>query len=370
MIIILCLYFGLVWLVFSRLKLLPWNGFFKSLVFGGAVVIALVVIGALNHTAPSGPVSVQGAVINIAPNVAGPVTEVVVVANQEVSEGDVLFRIDDTVQVAEVARLEASLSSAQAAADQLETDLKAADADIDSLNAQLVFGQQRRDDIVELAGRGASTEFQLQEAVSTIEQLEANLRAAQSRKAGLLRRIAAQVDGVDVAVVEAEEALVQARWALDQTVVRAPANGIVTSLSLRPGNRVTTVQGAINFVVPGDRLLVARLPQSSFSNVGVGDKVQVALGTLPGQAFEAIILNVPPGTREGTVDARAGLPSLRDLAGASQYIVTMDIPEEIAAGGGARLGASGTALVITQEAGAIAVLAKILFWVSKMLNYI
>ena len=71
------------------------------------------------------------------------------------------------------------------------TDRQAAVADIDSLQSQLAFGVQRRDDIIRLADRGASSEFQLQEAISTIEQLEAGLRAALARKAGLERRIAA-----------------------------------------------------------------------------------------------------------------------------------------------------------------------------------
>ena len=195
------------------------------------------------------------------------------------------------------------------------------------------------------------------------------MRAAEARKAGLERRIAAQVDGVDVGVVEVEQALAQARWTLDQTVVRAPADGLVTGLSLRAGNRVSPMQGAVNFVTPDDRLLVASLPQSSFPNVSVGDDVRVALGTMPGQEFDATILAIPPGTREGVTDARAGLPSLRELGGSTDYIVTMSIPEG-SARDAARLGASGTALIVTEEAGAIAVLAEILFWISKMLNYL
>ncbi len=105
MLIVLALYFGLAWLVFSKLRLLPWNAVSKTFIYGGGVVIALVVIGALNHTTPSGTVSVQGAVISIAPNVAGPVTEVAAEPNELVSKGDVLFRIDDTEFAAEVARL-------------------------------------------------------------------------------------------------------------------------------------------------------------------------------------------------------------------------------------------------------------------------
>lgn len=369
MLIVLALYFGLAWLVFSKLKLLPWNVISKTVIYGGGVVLALVVIGALNHTTPTGTASVQGAVINIAPNVAGPVVEVAVKANQSVKAGDVLFRIDDTEQTAEVARLEASLASAQAEADQLGHDLEAAEADIASLDAQLTFGVARRDDIIRLADRGASSEFRLEEAVSAIEQLEAGLRAAKARKAGLERRIAAQVDGVDVGIVEVENLLKQARWTLEQTVVRAPADGIVTGLSLRPGNRVSTLQGAVNFLVPGDRELIATLPLSSLQNVHVGDSIRIALRSAPGQEFETTIRDIPPATSEGALDLRTGLPSVRELAGSGEYTVIAQIPDDLNADV-TKLGASGTALVITEEAGAISVLAEILFWITKKLNYL
>lgn len=369
MLIVLALYFGLAWLVFFKLRLLPWNTGSKTLIYGGAVVIALVVIGALNHTTPSGTASVQGAVINIAPNVAGPVTEVAVEPNELVSKGDVLFRIDDTEQVAEVARLEASLSSAQASADQMIHDLEAAEADIASLEAQLKFGIARRDDIIRLADRGATSEFKLQEAISTIEQLEAGLRAANARKASLERRISAQVDGVDVGVVEVENMLAQARWTLEQTIVRAPADGLVTGLSLRPGNRVTTLQGAVNFVVPSDRTLIATLPLSSLQNVSVGDKIRIAMRSAPGQEFETTIRDIPPATSEGALDTRSGLPSLGELIGSSAFFVIANIPAELNEKT-IKLGASGTALVITNEAGAISALAEILFWVTKKLNYL
>lgn len=369
MLIVLGLYFGLVWMLFFRLKLLPWNGFFKGIVWTGALVIALVVIGALNHTTPTGRVSVQGVVTNIVPNVAGRVTEVVVEPGATVNEGDVLFRIDNTVYAAEVARLEASLESARSASDQLKLDLVAAAAEIDSLNAQLTFGIQRRDDIIELENRGASTTFQLQEAVSTIDQLTAGLRSAEARKASLERRIAAQVGDVDVGVAQAENALAAARWNLDQTVVRAPADGRVSGVTLRAGNRATTVRGAINFMIPDDRFMVATLPQSSRGNVSVGDEIRIALRTMPGTTFTSRINAMPPGTAEGAADTRTGLPRLRELRGSSEFPVLIDIPEGIAPSS-LPIGTSGSALVMTDKAGPIGILAEILFWITKMMNYL
>lgn len=369
MLIILALYFGLVWLVFFKLHLVPWNIFTKSLVYFGALIIALVVVGALNHTTPTGPVSVQGIATNIAPNVAGTVVEVPVKPNQKVKKGDLLFRIDQTPFEIEVARRVATLESAKSSADQLNLDLKATEAEIDSLEAQLAFGVQRRDDIVELEQRGASTTFKLQEAISTIEQLTAGLRAAEARKDSLIRRISAQVDGKDVAVEEAEQALAQAKWKLEQTEVRAPADGVVSAVTLQPGNRATTFQGAMTFVAPENRRMVASLPQSSRENVSVGDEIRIALRTLPGREFTARITEISVGTAEGVQDLRSGLPTMRQLLGVTSYPILIDIPDDVAPNT-TPMGASGTALVITEKAGAVAMLAKILFWVTKQLNYL
>ncbi len=140
MVIVLGLYGGICWLIFGKLGLLPWNGLWKGVTGFGGLIIALVVIGALNFQTPSGNVSVQGAVIDIAPNVSGTVTEVAVVSNTPVAKGDLLFRIDATTYAAEVTRLEASLIEARANATRLESDLDTSIADIERIEAQLRFG--------------------------------------------------------------------------------------------------------------------------------------------------------------------------------------------------------------------------------------
>jgi multidrug resistance efflux pump len=369
MLIILSLYALVMWVVFSKLRLLPWNGTWKTVVYSIAFLIALVVIGGLNYLTPMGRVSVQGAMIEITPNVAGTVTEVSVQPNVFIGKGDVLFRIDDTTFAAEVARLEAALVAAQTGEAQLKSELEASEAEIARLAAQLDFGIQRREDIVRLAERGASTGFQMQEAVSNIEQLEASLRGARARRAGIETRIASKVDGVDAGVAEVEQILVQARWKLDQSVVHAPSDGIVTALTLRPGNRVTPLKAAMSFFPLQDRVMTAIFPQSSTHGVKIGDTVRVALRTLPGSAFETTVSALPIAIAEGTVDARDRLPTLRELSGGSEFVAVLNIPTNLP-DHAIRLGSSGTAMRITDDAGGITVLAEILFWITKMTNFL
>lgn len=369
MLIVLGTYFGVVWLIFSKFRLLPWDTVSKGAVYTIALIIALVVIGLLNHTTPTGAISVQGAVVEIKPNVGGTVVRVDVKPNTPVQKGDVLFAIDDAPQKADLAMALAGLETAKATADQLASDLIAVQSEIEGLEVQLEFGIQRRDDVIRLEERGASTGFRMQEAVATIDQLNAAIRGAQARKVSLERRISATIDGIDVGIVEAEGQLAKAQWALAETVVRAPADGEVTALDLRVGDRVSPVNGAINFTAHGDRALVATLPQSSRINVSAGDEIRIALRTLPGAEFSAPIKAIPFGSAEGVFAPRNGLPSLREIGGGSRFIVTIDIPSDVP-DEAVQLGASGSALIITDEAGAISALAEILFWVSKMMNFL
>jgi multidrug resistance efflux pump len=369
MLIALSIYGGVIYLVFHRFKLLPWNGLWKSVSAFGGLIIALVVIGALNYLAPSGSVTVQGVTIAITPNVSGTVDEIGVESNTPVKKGDLLFRIDPEPFQIEINRLQAALVEAQTAANMLQTDLEAVEAEIDGLQVQLTFGQQRRDDIVELADRGVNSQFQLQEAVSTIGQLEAGLRAARARKQGIELRIASQIDGVDSAVVQVQQSLRSAEWNLQQTEVRAPDDGIVTALTLRAGSRVTDSNSAVAFVPHRSRELTGVFSQTSAHALQVGNPVFVALRGQPGEYFETVIDVVLPGTGEGTLPTTGPLPLLSQPLGSKSVVVGLKLPDNLPEHV-TKLGASGSALMITPEAGPIEPLAKIIFWIKRYMNYL
>jgi len=370
MAIVLGLYAIIVYLIFGRFKWLPWNTTWKSVVATVGLIIALVVLGALNYLAPSGSVTVQGVTIEITPNVSGPVVEVAIVAHQSLKKGDTLFIIDPTPFVAEVKRLEAAVVDAKSAAIGLQADLDSADADIERLEAELKFGFQRRDDIVKLAERGASTGFQMQEAVSTIEQLEASLDAARARKRGVEIRIASEIGGVNAAVVQAEQALISARWNLEQTEVLAPDDGMVAVMTLRPGQRVTILSPAMAFLPSEKRALTAVFSQSGAHAFEVGSEVNVAMQSLPGTSFTTTVVAIIPGTAEGTLSGATGvLPAISQLLGTNKFAVRLALPDDLPAHA-LLLGMSGSATRITDDAGAVEALARILFWLRMQFNYL
>src|SRR6478735_7336433 len=125
--LIVCTYALVVWLVFIKLKLLPWN--IKSqvgVVAFGAFALAVLVF-TINVTAPStGDVRVTNYVVEIVPRVTGRVIEVPVEGNRLIKKGDVLLRIDPEPFELQVRQLEAQLVGGKANAQELERDLQLA----------------------------------------------------------------------------------------------------------------------------------------------------------------------------------------------------------------------------------------------------
>ena len=132
MLIVASIYLVLIWLVFFKLKFLPWNRYWGSLTTVLGLLLLAVVVGALNFFTPTGRITVQGKVVEITPNVSGAVTELFVTANTAVRKGAPLFQIDPEQFQHEVDRLEAALVEANHKVIGLRADMAIAKADVKS----------------------------------------------------------------------------------------------------------------------------------------------------------------------------------------------------------------------------------------------
>src|SRR5918993_6064754 len=124
-IILLGIYSFFVWLIFIKLKLLPWTTPWKVAVAIFPVVAIAAMLLLLNIFAPTTTdVRVISYVVPIVSQVRGRVVEVPVENNRAVKKNDVLFRIDPTPYENEVRSLEARLQTEEArvAADRVKVN--------------------------------------------------------------------------------------------------------------------------------------------------------------------------------------------------------------------------------------------------------
>ena len=164
-ILLLGIYAFLVWLIFIKLKWLPWTTPWKVGVFIFPVVALATLLLLLNVMAPATTdVRVISYVVGVVSQVRGRVTEVPIDNNRPVKKGDVLFKIDPTPYQNDVhsleARLEADqakvgadltrltearakLTDAQSSEPQLKEQLNQATAQVASLNASITLARTR-----------------------------------------------------------------------------------------------------------------------------------------------------------------------------------------------------------------------------------
>src|ERR1700741_3828380 len=114
-ILLLGFYSFFVWLIFIKLKLLPWTTPWKVAVVIFPIVAIAIMLLMLNIFAPTtSDVRVVKYVVPIVSQGRGRVIEVPVDNNRPVKKGDVLFKIDPTPYQNEVSSLEARLASDEA----------------------------------------------------------------------------------------------------------------------------------------------------------------------------------------------------------------------------------------------------------------
>ncbi|MDK4700872.1 HlyD family secretion protein [Rhizobium sp. CNPSo 4062] len=172
---------------------------------------------------------VRADIVRLAPDVSGPVTQVLVSDNAQVEKGTPLFRIE---------------------ADRFELALREAEAQVQSAKAAAELARIEFERYQLLASKEAASLKERQHAESQMHQAEAAYQSA------LAARDLAELN-------------------LKRTIVKAPASGTVTNFSLRSGNYVSAAN-AVGVLVERESIYVAGyFEETKLPRIHVGDRVKI-----------------------------------------------------------------------------------------------
>jgi multidrug resistance efflux pump len=369
MLIILLLYIFLIWLLFSRLRLvrLGWASGTIAVLIGIAILATFLAL--FNYLTPSGRFVVVSRVIEVTPNVSGQIVEIPVKPNVPVKAGAVLFQIDPAPFKYKVEQLRAGLAQAKLQASQLQNSYDQASATVEGLNQQLAFNQKRLSDISSLAMEEANSEFRQQDTQVQVETVSAQLQAAKAAQANAKLALDAQIGGINPTVAQVTAQLDDAQWQLEQTTIRAPADGVVTIMALAVGDRAVPAKPVLSFVLNTDVMLVGMFAPNGFDTVKPGAAVKLIFDNDPGRVHHAKIDAIPEGVGQGEVAVSGTLARVGSIGGASAYPAMISIPANLDASK-LKLGMSGTATAFNEKAGVVGLLMSILVWVNSYLAYL
>jgi RND family efflux transporter MFP subunit len=241
MIVFLTVSYIILLLVLTRMKVVPSTSGTWLTIIPYLLILLIGFFIPMQWGAPGGDVRTLAFSVPITPNVAGEVIEVPVEPDTAVEKGDVLFKIDPTQY--------------QAA--------------LDGLKAQLTLAETRLGQSKTLAASQAGSKYDVQTFQSQVDSLTARIESAE--------------------------------YNLRETVVRAPSDGLITYVGLRPGARVANVPlfKAMAFIDTSEPLLGAQIPQNFSQHIEPGQEAEVTFESRPGRIYRAKVLYVMPATAQG-----------------------------------------------------------------------
>ncbi|MDH7794837.1 MULTISPECIES: biotin/lipoyl-binding protein [unclassified Beijerinckia] len=369
MFIIFGSYLILVWLIFSKFKLLRLTWLSGSLAALICIFIIAIFAALLNSLTPTGRIVVGSRVVEVTPNVSGEVIAVPVKPNVSVKAGTVLFQIDPAPFQYKVRQLEAALVAAQHQADALQANLDQANANVTGLEKQVAFQQQRLADIAKLTKSGSATTFREQETLEQLDIATAQLQAAKAQRQSARAGLDSSINGINTTVIQTRAQLDDVKWELKQTTVKAPSDGYVSTMALAVGARALQARAAMSFIVQSDTTIVGTFLQNGFRTIQPGATVRLFFDAEPGRLYEATILAIPKGVGEGEIAVSGTLARVGSIGGTSAYPAVISIPPDTHPDV-LRLGTSGTATVFSETAGVIGLIAHILLWAKSYAAYL
>ena len=224
----------------------------------------------------------------VSSKVTGKVIEVLVEEGMKIEAGQILARIDSS-------NVEKGLSLAEA---QSESARKA----LDEIKANLEQAERELARITQLAASKVASESDLDRADAEAKSLRARL---EKQKAD---------------IVVSERDVAQWQQQLDDTIIRAPFAGIVTSKNAQPGEMISPMSAGGGFTRTGICTLVdmtsleieVDVNESYINRVEPGQRVEATLDSYPDWRIPSKVIAIIPAAdrQKATVKVRVGFEKL------------------------------------------------------------
>jgi membrane fusion protein (multidrug efflux system) len=244
-------------------------------------------------------------VATISSRVAGKIASVSVDDNQTVTAGQTLVLLDDRDFQTAVAEAEAVLARSRAQRRDAEVAIlrqpsliRAAQAKVDAIRADLAFADEDARRYSYLATTGAGTSQRRQSSGAALSHDQADLAAAVASveaEQAQLDILAADRAAADANVAVAEAALRQAQLNLSYTRVLAPMNGVIAERGVQLGNFVTPGSPLMALVPLDAMYIVANYRENALKNIRPGQPAVIHVDAY-GIDLRGVVDALPPAS--------------------------------------------------------------------------
>jgi membrane fusion protein (multidrug efflux system) len=243
---------------------------------------------------------VQADRVGISTDVAGTVVAVEVQNNQAVSRGQVLYRLkQDSYKVA-LAGAEAQLGTVRNQVLTLKASYKQSLAQIAQAEADLPFYEASFKRQQDLAASAAASKAAFDQAKQDLNSARQKVEVAKAQAGAMLAQLGNDPDQPieqNPFYLQAQSAVDNARRDLEDTIVKAPFDGVVTNVdAIEVGTYLRAAQPAFSLVSSTQLWIAASPKETELTYVQPGQPVSVSIDTYPGVTWPGTVGSISPAS--------------------------------------------------------------------------
>ncbi|WP_102226546.1 HlyD family secretion protein [Acidimangrovimonas sediminis] len=231
-------------------------------------------------------------IVNVAAQVTGQVISVDVHENEKVTKGTVLFRLDPAQYRNAVKSSEAQVKMARDALQATAAQIQAAKQGVGSAQSTYDTAKKQLDRTQALFKNGNISEAALEQQQSQVAQDQASLDKARSS----LTQANSDQQSKQDSLASAQAQLATAQLNLDHTVVKAPADGWISNLDLRPGATASAYTPLFALVESDKWWVEANFKETDLTRIRTGQPVSISIDMLPGVKLKGHVESVGAGS--------------------------------------------------------------------------
>jgi len=266
--------------------------------------------------------------VKMSSDVSGEIVDLYVSEGDTVRAGQVLAKIDPDTYLSAVERGKATLNNAKAQQSMAQANIESSRAQKEQIRAQIANAKTIHDRNTTLYNDGVISQVEYEQSDATLKGLQANLRASEAG----LKSSEKSAEGASYNVKSTEATLRELKTSLSRTTIKAPVDGIVSSLTVEQGERVdaypeSTFQGVVTHVSNSASNISTGLGSSLSTDQVTNFLVEVRVS--PESYADLLVPGRPHPFRPGmsaTVDIFTDIAE--DIIAVPIQAVTTRVPEE------------------------------------------
>lgn len=243
---------------------------------------------------------VQADMVGVSTDVSGIVAAIEVHENETVKAGQVLFRLKPDSFAITLAGAKAQLSAARNQILTLEASYKQTLAQIAQAEADIPFYQTSFERQQNLVSSSAGSHAAYDEAKHNLESAQQKVTIARAQAQATLAQLggdAEQPVEQNPLYLQAQATIDNAQRELDDTVVRAPFDGIVTNVSaLQTGSYLEAAQQGFSLVSTTSMWIAASPKETELTHVLPDQPVTITVDTYPGVEWKGTVSSISPAS--------------------------------------------------------------------------